>query len=71
MRSVMASPYGLSVPIVSAERALVVAFGRSLLDYVALRQDLEDLLGYPIDLVNAPDCYPAIRERVLAEALPL
>ena len=44
---------------------------RSLLDYVALMQDLEDLLGYSIDLVNEPDLYPAIRERVLAEARPL
>ena len=44
---------------------------RSLLDYVALMQDLEDLLGHRIDLVIEPDLHPMIRERVLAEAIPL
>lgn len=44
---------------------------RSLLDYIALMQDLEDLLGRRIDLVIEPDLHPAIRERVLAEALPV
>ncbi len=44
---------------------------RSLLDYVALMQDLEDLLGHRIDLVIEPDLHPTIRERVLAEAMPL
>lgn len=44
---------------------------RSLLDYVALMQDLEDLLGHRIDLVIEPDLHPTIRERVLAEAIPV
>lgn len=44
---------------------------RSLLDYVALMQDLEDLLGQRIDLVIEPDLHPTIRERVLAEAIPV
>ena len=43
--------------------------GRSLVDGVELRQELELLLGHRADL--AKDAHHAIRERVLAEALPL
>jgi predicted nucleotidyltransferase len=45
--------------------------GRSLLDHVALSQDLEDLLGSPVDLVTPNALHSYIRERVLAEAVPL
>ncbi len=50
---------------------LLVEFerGRSLVDEVELQQELERLLGYRVDL--AEDVHHAIRERVLAEALPL
>lgn len=44
---------------------------RSLLDHVALIQDLEDLLGCRVDVVNESVLHRAIRDRVLAEALPL
>lgn len=44
---------------------------RSLLDHVALIQDLEDLLGREVDVVNERALHPAIREGVLAEAVPL
>lgn len=45
--------------------------GRSLLDVVAIRQDLEDLLGYSVDVVTEGGLSPYLRDRILAEALPL
>jgi predicted nucleotidyltransferase len=44
---------------------------RSLLDLIAIQQDLEDLLGCKVDVVTENGLSPYIRERVLAEALPL
>ena len=44
---------------------------RSLLDQIGLKQDLEDLLGRPVDLVSEPALHPQIRDRILAEAVPL
>lgn len=43
--------------------------GRTLLDHVALKQALEDLLGRPVDVVTERSLHPLIRERVLAEAV--
>jgi len=37
----------------------------------ALLVELETLLGCPVDLVSPDDLHPRIRERVLAEAVPL
>jgi predicted nucleotidyltransferase len=45
--------------------------GRSLLDHVALMQDLEDLLGKKVDIVTESGLHWYIRDRVLAEAVPL
>jgi predicted nucleotidyltransferase len=44
---------------------------RSLLDLVGLKQDIEDLLHRPVDVVTEPALSPYIRDRVVAEALPL
>jgi len=44
---------------------------RSLLDLVGLKQDIEDFLHRPVDVVTEPALSPYIRDRVLAEALPL
>jgi predicted nucleotidyltransferase len=44
---------------------------RSLLDLVGLKQDIEDLLHRPVDVVTEPALSPYIREQVLAEATPL
>jgi len=44
---------------------------RSLFDLIAIQQDLEDLLGCKVDVVTENGLSPYIRERVLAEALPL
>ena len=45
--------------------------GRSLLDHVALMQDLEDLLGRKVDVVSERALHWYIRDRVLKEARPL
>jgi len=45
--------------------------GRSLMDHVALLQDLEDLLGCRVDVVSEKALHWYIRNRVLAEAVPL
>ena len=45
--------------------------GRSLLDLVALGQDLEDLLHRKVDVLTDTSVHPALRDRILAEARPL
>ena len=45
--------------------------GRSLLDIVAIKQDLEDLLGCEVDVVTEESISPYIREQVLKEAVSL
>lgn len=45
--------------------------GRSLLDLIAIKQDLEDLLGCKVDVVTEAALSPYIREHVLREALIL
>ena len=43
----------------------------SLLHMIALKQDLEDLLGCPVDVVTEAALSPYIREQILAEAIRL
>lgn len=45
--------------------------GRSLLDRIALMQDLEDLLGRKVDVVTEPSLHWYIRDRVIRQAVPL
>jgi len=45
--------------------------GRSLVDHVALKQDLEDLLGQDVDVVTEASLHPRVCEQVLREAVPL
>ena len=44
---------------------------RSLLDQIALAQDLEDLLGAPVDVLTVEALHPLLRAGVLASAKPL
>lgn len=44
---------------------------RSLLDLVALAQELEELLERPVDILTEQSLAPAIRERVTADARAL
>ena len=50
---------------------VTLAEGSSLLDLVGLKQDVEDLLHRPVDVVTERALSPYLRERVLAEAIPL
>ena len=45
--------------------------GRSLLDLVAIKQDLEDLMGCSVDVVTEAALSPYMRDGVLREAVPL
>lgn len=44
---------------------------RSLLDLVALGQDLEELLHRKVDVLTAVSVHPTLRDRILSEARPL
>ena len=45
--------------------------GRSLLDIIAIKQDLEDLLGCKVDIVTEAALSPYIRDEVLNQAVRL
>ena len=45
--------------------------GRHLLHLIAIKQDLEDLLGREVHVVTEPAISPYIREEVLQTATPL
>ena len=44
---------------------------RTLLDQIALSQDLEELLGCRVDIVEAGCLHDVIRSQVLQEVIPL
>ena len=45
--------------------------GRSLLDHVALCQDLEELLGCKVDVVTEKALHWYVRDRVMTQAIAL
>jgi len=45
--------------------------GRSLLDIIAIKQDVEDLIGVPVDVCTEASLSPYFRSEVIAEAVPL
>jgi uncharacterized protein len=45
--------------------------GRSLLDLVGLKQDLEDLVHRPVDVVTEQALSPYLRNQILSEAIRL
>jgi predicted nucleotidyltransferase len=45
--------------------------GRTLLDIVAVKQDLEELLGCKVDVVTEAAISPYLRDKVLQEAVRL
>ena len=52
---------------------LLVEFDRerSLFDHIGLLQDLEDLLGRKVQIANDGALHPYLRDRILAQAVPL
>jgi predicted nucleotidyltransferase len=45
--------------------------GRSLLDIIAIKQELEALLGRKVDVLTESSISPYLREQILMEAIPL
>tara|TARA_B100000524_G_scaffold42232_1_gene20192 strand:- start:65 stop:373 length:309 start_codon:yes stop_codon:yes gene_type:complete len=45
--------------------------GKSLLGMISLRQELEDLLGCPVDVTKTENLHPLIRNQILEQALAL
>ena len=45
--------------------------GRTLLDLIGFWQDLEELLGRKVDVLSEGGLSPHLRDRLLAEAIPL
>lgn len=45
--------------------------GTSLLDVIGFDQELEEMLGFPVKTGSEKGLHPRIKERFLAEALPL
>ena len=52
---------------------LLVAFepDRSLLDLIGFKQDLQELLNRPVDVVSEGGLSPYLKDRILHEAKPL
>jgi len=44
---------------------------KSLLDFVALKLELEETLGRKVDLVEYSTIHPLLKERVLREQVPV
>jgi len=57
----------------SSDLDLLVEFdpGRDLLDLIGLKQDLEELLGFKVDVMTEGSLSPYLRDRILEEARPL
>lgn len=45
--------------------------GRSLLDLIGFKQDIEELLGRKVDVVSEGGVSPYLKDRILHEAAPL
>jgi predicted nucleotidyltransferase len=45
--------------------------GRTLLDLIALEQDLEELLGRPVEVLTDGGLGPYLQQRILAEGVAL
>ncbi len=62
---------GHAVPSSDVDLLVKLAPGRTLLDLVAIKQDLEDLLGCSVDVVTEEAISPYIRAQVLKEVVAL
>lgn len=45
--------------------------GRSLLDLIGFKQDLEELFGQKVDVVSEGGVSPYLKDRIFREAVPL
>ena len=62
---------GAAGPMSDVDLLVEMEPGRSLLDFVGLWQELEDLFGLKIDLVSEGGISPYLREQILSDAIAL
>lgn len=62
---------GHAGPASDVDILLELEAGRSLLDIVAIKQDLAELLGCEVDVVTESALSPYIRDEILKEAVSL
>jgi predicted nucleotidyltransferase len=62
---------GDAAPSSDVDLLVCLDAGRDLIDLVALCQELEALLGCPVDVVEEGGLSPYLREAILREAQPL
>ena len=62
---------GESQPTSDVDFLVEMQPGHSLLDRIALKQDLEDLLGCRVDVATLRTLHDCIKDRVLQDAKPL
>jgi predicted nucleotidyltransferase len=62
---------GEAGPTSDVDLLITLEPGRSLLDLIAIKQDLEDLLGRPVDVMTEAALSPYIRDDVLKAAVDL
>lgn len=65
------APRGEAGPESDVDLLLKLAPGRKLLDLVAIKQDLEDLLGCTVDVVTEEATSSYIRPEALGQAVTL
>ncbi|MHB1684651.1 MAG: nucleotidyltransferase family protein [Bacilli bacterium] len=57
---------------VDSDIDLLVEFEKpDLLNQIAFKQDLEDVLGLPVDILTTNTIHPLLQSRILQEAQPL
>ncbi len=60
---------GLATEASDVDILVEMESGRSLIDLVAIKQDLEDLLGRQVHVITALSLSPYMRDEVLKEAI--
>jgi predicted nucleotidyltransferase len=62
---------GTTGPESDLDLLIEFAPGSDLFDLIAIKQDLEDLLGHPVHVVTEAAVSPYMRDAVLRDATPL
>lgn len=62
---------GVNSPESDLDLLVTLESDRTLLDLIAIKQDLEDLLQCRVDVVTETSLSPYIRDQVLSEAIAL
>lgn len=62
---------GNDTPASDLDVLIELALGKSLLDIIAIKQELEDLLGLKVDVVTETSLSPYLRSEILRTAVHL